>query len=405
MTITRIRIRCREKDCPKREDEEFHRPVCYAIEGVEHSSEAQHQHHPKRSQGGKRVVVVLCSYCHDKIDNGPWGNAVEDGVYRIWDVHGETLLRVSSDGGKAGRDFAISPVPEVLATDGANATLPPSPDVRAPTAEAGDQVKPLHGGHAPSPSAAGAGAIAGDAPSNADLSRPAAVTRSSDLPGGDGLAPNSTTSPPPISADDPGRVAGGFRTGITSTPAAVTPPRIAESLLPNGLELPAEFTFEDWTDLAGMVAGMNRNRQWWAGDLVLAGERFGERATQFWNDLGYKWESLSNAVRVCRRFPRPLRHESLQFSHHAVVYALDESEAEEYLIQASDFGWTVAQLRKEVHGVKVKTVRYTLQELRERLAEWPGDVSVRNNARRWAEAWLVWLDRTEAVDDKPKGRV
>ena len=112
--ITRTRLGCNDRDCPHPNDEDFHRPVCRSIE-VEHSREAQHQHWPKRSQGGKTVVAVICSYCHDKIDNGPWGNAVENGAYRIWDHRGTTLLRVpQSTGEDAGSEppseTAISPV-------------------------------------------------------------------------------------------------------------------------------------------------------------------------------------------------------------------------------------------------------------------------------------------------------
>jgi len=175
-----------------------------------------------------------------------------------------------------------------------------------------------------------------------------------------------------------------------TTPSSV--PSISESLKPNGLELPDEYTFKDWAKLAGMVAGMNTNRQWWAGDLILAGERFGERATQHWNDLGYKWASLANCIRVCRRFPYPLRHEYLQFSHHAVVYALDDEWARKWLNEAEVKGWTVKQLREAVFGPKPKTHKWTLDELRERLAAWPGDASLRNNSRRWAEVWLETLE-------------
>ena len=104
--------------------------MCRSIAGVEHSDEAQHQHWPKRSQGGKTVVAVICSYCHQRIDNGPWGNAVEDGVYRIWDHRGTTLLRavrVSSDGGEGllSMDSGVSPIPPASVSA---RTSPPSPD-------------------------------------------------------------------------------------------------------------------------------------------------------------------------------------------------------------------------------------------------------------------------------------
>ena len=189
---------------------------------------------------------------------------------------------------------------------------------------------------------------------------------------------------------DPPRLGGGtVETGRATSPNADVPP--PPILRVNGLDLPEEFTFDDWVDIAGQVASAQKNRQWWAGDLVLAGERFGERATQFWNDLGYRWESLSNCVRVCRRFPREQRAFNLTFSHFAVVYALADVEAAYRLGEAEECGWTVAQLRAEVFGVKQKVKRFSVEELRERLAAWQGIRSLRNNGRKTCAAFLESL--------------
>lgn len=86
-------------------------PWCLAIEGTQHTREASHQHHPKRSQGGKTIVAILCAYCHDRIDNRDWGNAVKEingkRVYMIWDLHGEILyerdIGASTGEGESGR--------------------------------------------------------------------------------------------------------------------------------------------------------------------------------------------------------------------------------------------------------------------------------------------------------------
>lgn len=382
--ITRTRLRCNEKDCPARESEEFHQPVCLGINVVEswagstgHSDEAQHQHVPKRSQGGKTVVAVLCSWCHDRIDNGPWGNSYVDGEYRIYDIRNNTLLRCYPLGASTAEGEAI----------------------------VSEQQEQRQRGHA---SLSAADVSMSEAPSEGGGTRPRTP-----------LSPNL--------ADDAGRDSREF--GPTLSPAAATSPSIAEqedaddkdgkgvavragndmgrqrsradgddpiapsiaeSLKPNGLELPDEFTFSDWTELAGMVTGMNLNRQWWAGDLILAGERFGERATQHWNDLGYKYESLANCVRVCRRFPLPLRSGGISFAHHAVVYTLDE-KALHYLRAAEVNDWTVKQLREAVHGVKPRTVRFTLDELRERAAGFTA-TEHRNHGPRFLAAYLDSLE-------------
>jgi hypothetical protein len=133
---------------------------------------------------------------------------------------------------------------------------------------------------------------------------------------------------------------------------------------PHGLEFPDEFTFDDWQDLAGNIAGVVRSRQWWAGDLVIAGERFGERASQFWEDLGFKFDSLSACVRVCSRFPFRLRNRNLTFSHHRVVAHLPDREALNWLSQAQGKKWTSAQLREQVIGKQPRPKKWSAAELR-----------------------------------------
>lgn len=98
-TVTRTKLDvCTTKDCPWRDDEDMHIPWCRGIEGVQHTGIATHQHWPKRSQGGKEIVAILCSYCHDRIDNFDWGNKVLDGVYTAWDLHGNILIRRALNG-------------------------------------------------------------------------------------------------------------------------------------------------------------------------------------------------------------------------------------------------------------------------------------------------------------------
>lgn len=116
MTITRTRIRCRERACPWPFDEDFHRiPWCRYIKGHECFGGVEHQHWPKRSQGGKEIVSLLCSGAHQLIDSGPWGNAVKEvngkRVYMIWDLHGEILYE---------RDIGVSSA-AVEVSDGSGA--------------------------------------------------------------------------------------------------------------------------------------------------------------------------------------------------------------------------------------------------------------------------------------------
>jgi hypothetical protein len=367
-TVTREAL-CRAKVCPFPSDPFWH--VCIVCG----NPEVDHQHVDSRKMGGSKSrdvpenIVMLCRAHHDEVTL----NKVRDTIQNT--PVGRFYVRI---GNSAAETKAY-----------------PLPDLGASTAEGEDQVKRSTASVSPSLSAAGASfqGASSDGGKVTDSGQPevsqaaqSAVSLAdtvSALPLSPGASIQEDTGAPDMV---PPMYSG---EGVSNPPS---PPTIAESLKPNGLELPDEFTFTDWTDLAGMVAGMNKNRQWWAGDLMLAGERFGERATQYWNDLGYKYESLANCIRVCRRFPRPLRNESAQFSHHAVVYAVeDNDEATYYLDAAVTLGWTVKQLREAVFGRKPKAVRFTIPELKERLALWPGERSVRNNGRLWAQAFLESL--------------
>ncbi|KKL95293.1 hypothetical protein LCGC14_1856110 [marine sediment metagenome] len=103
-SVTRqsLRFKCSVKDCPWPDDEDIHTPWCLGIPDVEHwADKPTHQHWPKKGMGGKnpksKIVAILCPPCHDRIDNGDWGNAVKDipgrgRVYFAWDLHGNTLI-------------------------------------------------------------------------------------------------------------------------------------------------------------------------------------------------------------------------------------------------------------------------------------------------------------------------
>lgn len=512
MTVTRTRLdRCSTKGCPWPLDEDIHRPWCLSIPGVQHAPDAGHQHWPKRSQGGREIVAILCNWCHDRIDNGTsWGNAVAalpngERWYQVWDLHGEILFEkqigASSDGSEAGfaRVLVSEPSPgastggdEDAASGGmreaststlpADATSEPSREGAGPpalspnserstTPERGTVLpvstsdmcdcavtgceriakyeadgkwycythRKASGKPPPSPNLAddagdasdggpllGTGveevsvrtglppSVAKTVPSIAEQEESDALDserRRTDISHAGRLGGSGRRVRAGASADlggegqdratrqrtsSSGSVEGSRRLGpkladdSLHAETLTTAPTIAESMKDNGLDLPDEFTFGDWTKLAMMVAGISKNKSWWAGDLILAGERFGERATQHWNDLGYKWESLSNCIRVCRRFPRPLRH-GISFAHHAVVYALDPNAARIRLLEAEAKGWTVKRLREEVHGAKPKTARWALDELRER-AEGFWYAAAKNNSKRYLRAFLDSLE-------------
>ena len=92
-------IKCRTKQCPFTPDEheEWMELCSRAPEHGHRHDQPSHQHWPKRSQGGKEIVAILCWPMHDRIDNGDWSNDVKDfpgrgPVYFAQDLHGNTLI-------------------------------------------------------------------------------------------------------------------------------------------------------------------------------------------------------------------------------------------------------------------------------------------------------------------------
>lgn len=59
---------CRTRDCPKPDSADFHKCALPDF-GVRCWGPLGHQHRPKRSQGGKSIVCVLCAIHHDITDN------------------------------------------------------------------------------------------------------------------------------------------------------------------------------------------------------------------------------------------------------------------------------------------------------------------------------------------------
>ena len=126
MTIARSRVGlCTTKGCPWPDDATMHVSWCLGYKDTEHSGIPTHQHWPKKGMGGNnpkaKIVSILCSYCHDRIDNGSWGNAVltlSDGtkLYRAWTHKNETVCERSAGVGdgsvsQSGERLAESPLP------------------------------------------------------------------------------------------------------------------------------------------------------------------------------------------------------------------------------------------------------------------------------------------------------
>lgn len=148
------------------------------------------------------------------------------------------------------------------------------------------------------------------------------------------------------------------------------------------LDLPAEVTFEQWSDLGRKLCQGARTINWLIGDWLIAGsERFGERARSealaiFRSDV----ERFDPIVRTCRRFPSDRRHEALSFSHHLAVMAVtDDSEADRLLAQAEEARITAAALKAQVRVAHDRQVPMMVDDD-------PEDTAMRLIAQAWNRA-------------------
>lgn len=116
------------------------------------------------------------------------------------------------------------------------------------------------------------------------------------------------------------------------------------------LVLPHDLSFSQFTRLSEFCLTLQRNVDWWCGDLILYGERrYGERSYQAFMALtGRTKKSLQNVTATAKAFPVSQRRESLSFSAHAAVVSLPPDEREEVLDFAEQQDWTVRQIREEV---------------------------------------------------------
>jgi hypothetical protein len=319
MTITRTRLdKCKTKGCPFTPDEHDEwMQRCALAGGHDHrNDEPSHQHLPKRSQGGKNIVAILCWPLHSAIDNGAtWENRViafDDGErrYRLW--------RRARDGRRI---------------------EPPVIDVQ--------------------------------------------------------LAASSPVAEPSEERTMPRGDAGSATEQGAAIPAAVTPPQHSSSqpspltFRDNGIEAEPEYTLEDVRKAIERVKSEVTGRQWRAGDVVNLAEAWQE-GWQYLDDLGYPEATLANYANVAKAYPIEDRR-PLKFTFHQAVYKLPDRL---WWLDAALMGdWDRETLRASACGPRNPRVkRWTLADLHICLEAWPGNASVRNNARRWAEAWLTWLE-------------
>jgi len=208
------------------------------------------------------------------------------------------------------------------------------------------------------------------------------------------------------SATEPGAPGHGTP-GTATTGRAVGTPTVAPGIRPspltfraNGIEFEPEITFADWREGCERVKSESQGRQWRVGDLVNAGEGRWEEAHQYLDELGYPQETQANYANVAKAFAIKDRR-PLPFTFHQTVYKLPSSDRTLWLDRALAGGWTREELREYACGPRApRATKLSMRDLRQSLAEFEAPRELRNQGRRWAEAWLEWLEHRDGQTER-----
>ena len=129
-------------------------------------------------------------------------------------------------------------------------------------------------------------------------------------------------------------------------------------LLPTGVEVVDNPTFEEWVDAFADLTRVQGSIQWWLGDMLQIGEaRYGEKYAQVAEATGHSAQTLMNYVWVASSVAPERRRPALSFSAHKEVAALEPEEQEAVLSQAEKSGLTSSKQIGEI----VRTYRRELK--------------------------------------------
>jgi hypothetical protein len=407
---------------------------CYGMLG--------HQHVPKRSQGGKRAVVMLCQAHHDCIDNGTkyegkrLMNDVKDGVYRIWERgEGVALVRMPLREIPAPSEEYLEwaterfdmtgPPPPAGLSVGTSGSSPVAGKCRCERDSTGlrvDVVCPVHDGVFEIPVPSEGGDDRTDSALSASRPSPVAGVIGSPVAeseGGDGL-----DSPPPSLDDgvkgerDGAQASMGVHTGRGDQPSVQQGGSVGLSLR----GIPDNDASARWgggspgspTDLASWktqglkLRDVVNSTPWWFGDwLVYGTEHFGADVTWgYAEELGPpnmgpkekgnlylrlgQYQSVATVI--------PPGHEArtrLSWSacrDIALNRQLSDGDKAQVALRAAREGWSREQVLESLPARTAvsKPPRYTAADLRERAQAFSCPEN-RNHGKRYLSAFLESL--------------
>jgi hypothetical protein len=122
---------------------------------------------------------------------------------------------------------------------------------------------------------------------------------------------------------------------------------------PTSLTLREGLSYERWQEIGATLQNMERSVAWWIGDWLNYGERtYGETYAQAVEATGMKTQTLLNYASVASRVDLPTRVDSLSWSHHREVAALEPPKQVALLARAEAEHLSTRELRQLVKGTE-----------------------------------------------------
>ncbi|MEG8280636.1 LmbU family transcriptional regulator [Streptomyces sp. AHA2] len=121
---------------------------------------------------------------------------------------------------------------------------------------------------------------------------------------------------------------------------------------PTALLLPDGLSFSAWSQLGRRLHRLADSAAWWAGDwLVYGSAAFPDRYRQAAEATALDYQTLRNYAWVARKVDVGRRRAELSFQHHQEVAALAPEDQDHWLGQATEHGWSKAELRNRLRAV------------------------------------------------------
>jgi hypothetical protein len=116
------------------------------------------------------------------------------------------------------------------------------------------------------------------------------------------------------------------------------------------ISLPADFSYEEFERLMGVLGLIHRVSAWYIGDSLLFGELAYKdgKYLQAAELTGLSPGALANYASVCQRVHPDRRRADLSFSHHMEIASQPPERQREWLERAAAEGWTKDALRAHV---------------------------------------------------------